>query len=182
MERYRIVEGHALYFLTFTIVHWLPVFISEEPCRIVTESLNFCHHNKGLRINAFVIMPTHLHLIAFDETFDADRLQRALADFRKFTGRQLADYCASHLPDVFSDVFRKEAGEDRERRFWQSSRHPEAIFSQPFWEQKVDYIHANPVTAGLVHQADHWRFSSAAYWLGKQDVGASDVILSDIEW
>ena len=69
MERYRIIEGHGLYFLTFSIVQWLPVFITEVPCRIVTESLNFCHTHKNLRTNAFVIMPTHMHLIAFDEAF-----------------------------------------------------------------------------------------------------------------
>jgi hypothetical protein len=38
-------------------------------------------------------MPTHMHLIVFDEHFDAERLVRTLADCRKFTGRQLSDYC-----------------------------------------------------------------------------------------
>ena len=182
MERYRIIEEHGLYFVTFTIVQWLPVFVGEAPCRIVTESLNFCHEHKHLRINAFVIMPTHLHLIIFDEAFDSQRLQQSLTDFRKFTGRRLADYCAEHLPACFTEVLRAEAGEDRERRFWQASRHPEAIFSQAFWQQKVDYIHKNPVAAGLVRQVDDWRFSSAAYWVGMADEAGSDVILSAVDW
>ena len=163
MERYRIVEGQGLYFLTFSIVQWLPVFISEAPCLIVTESLNFCHSNKNLRINAFVIMPTHLHRIAFNEAFDARQLQQAVADFRKFTGRQLADYCAEHLPTSFTEVLRAEAGEDRERRFWQASRHPEAIFSREFWQQKMDYVHNNPVKAGLVHLQGHTSQACSAY-------------------
>src|SRR5689334_17705143 len=89
MERYRIVEGVGLYFTTFTVVDWLPVFIREEPCKIVTDSLNFCIENKSLRLNAYVIMPTHLHLIAFDAEFDPERLKHTLDDFRKFTGRKL---------------------------------------------------------------------------------------------
>ena len=79
--------------MTFTVVDWLPVFVSEAACKIVTNSLNFCHQNKGLRTNAYATMPTHLHAIVFHETFAAPALEAVLTDFRKFTGRQLADYC-----------------------------------------------------------------------------------------
>jgi hypothetical protein len=41
MERYRIVEGVGLYCVTFSVVKWLPVFIDETACKIITESLNF---------------------------------------------------------------------------------------------------------------------------------------------
>ncbi|MFV2067075.1 MAG: hypothetical protein ACC645_08850, partial [Pirellulales bacterium] len=58
---YRIEENGSLYFLTFAVVDWLPVFVSDAACRVITESLTFCHHNQGLRINAYVIMPTHFH-------------------------------------------------------------------------------------------------------------------------
>jgi hypothetical protein len=61
---------------TFTVIEWLPVFIALEPCLIVTESLNYCYDQKELRINAFVIVPTHLHLILFDKDFDNERLRR----------------------------------------------------------------------------------------------------------
>jgi len=71
MAVYRIQEGAALYSLTFTVVYWLPVFVSEEPCLILTESLNFCHQHKFLRVNAFIIMPTHAHLVVFDADYDS---------------------------------------------------------------------------------------------------------------
>jgi putative transposase len=57
----------------------------------VTESLSFCHGAKELRVNAYVIMPTHLHMIVFDAEWDSERLRRTLADLRKFTGRQLSE-------------------------------------------------------------------------------------------
>ena len=47
MERYRIVPGVELYYVTFTIVEWLPVFIDEAACKIVTDSLNFCIKQKS---------------------------------------------------------------------------------------------------------------------------------------
>lgn len=97
MERYRIHADGALYCMTFSVVDWLPVFVSEAACRIVTESLNYCHKQKSLRINAFVVMPTHLHAIVFDSEYDAARLERTLTDFRKFTGRSLCDFTFAGL-------------------------------------------------------------------------------------
>ncbi len=94
-ERFRIVDDAHVYFVTYSVVEWLPVFVSETACRIVTDSLNVCHEKKGLRTNAYVIMPTHMHAILFDRSSDNERLERSLADFRKFTGRQLSDFCGA---------------------------------------------------------------------------------------
>ncbi len=181
MEALRIHEDAALYYLTFSAVQWLPVFVSEEPCLIVTESLNFCHREKGLRINAFVIMPTHLHLIVSDADFNVQRLRQTLADMRKYTGRRLADYCEQKMPTAFGYVLRGTRRTDRARQFWQQSRHPEAIWSQAFWQTKVDYLHDNPRRKGLVRDVTHWRFSSAAFWL-LDPPGESDVMLTAVAW
>jgi REP element-mobilizing transposase RayT len=179
MERYRFHPDGALFYVTYSIVDWLPIFVSEAACKIVTESFNFCHRRKGLRINAYVIMPTHLHAIVFHETFTAAALESVLTDFRKFTGRQLADYCVAHCPPSFAAVLREKSGSDRERRLWQPTQHPVQIETEPFWKVKFDYLHDNPRRKGLVLQPDHWRFSSARFWEGRPD---NDVILTAVEW
>jgi len=130
MERYRIVEDVGLYYVTFTVVEWLPVSVDEPACRIVTDSLNFCIKHKYLKVNAYIIMPTHIHAILFDMEFNSERLKHALDDMRKFTGRQLLDYSAQYLPKSFADVFKGHAGEDRQRRFWQPTQHPVGIFGK----------------------------------------------------
>ena len=180
-ERYQIVDDAHVYFVTYSIVEWLPVFVSDEPCRIITDSLNFCHEKKGLCTSAYVIMPTHMHAIFFDKSFDNERLQRSLADFRKFTGRSLSDYCAGHMPKCFIETLRANSTADRERRFWQPSRHPEAIQSEKFWRQKLGYLHENPCRKGLVARAAHWRFSSAGHYVsdGRE---SGDVTISSIDW
>ena len=180
-ERYRIVDDAHVYFVTYSIVQWLPVFVSDAPCRIITDSLKFCHEKKGLCTNAYVIMPTHMHAIFFDRTFDNERLQRSLADFRKFTGRSLSDYCAAHMPKCFLETLRESSTVDRERRFWQPSRHPEAIQSENFWRQKLDYLHENPCRKGLVTRAADWRFSSAAYYVSDSEKSC-DVTISAVDW
>ena len=92
METYRIHDDTSVYFVTYSVVSWLPLFVSERACRIVTDSLAFCHAHKGLRVNAYVIMPTHIHAILFDHEHDPARLTAALDAFRRYTGRALADY------------------------------------------------------------------------------------------
>jgi REP element-mobilizing transposase RayT len=181
MERYRIHSDAAIYYLTYSAVEWLPVFVSEASCKIVTDSLNYCHREKNLRINAYVVMPTHMHLIVFDREFDSKRLASTLADYRKYTGRQLSDYCIQHGPKCFLEVLRQSAVADRERRFWQPSRHPESIEQERFWQQKFDYLHDNPCRKGLVRSPDHWRFSSAAWYLS-DGTQAVDVPITPIEW
>jgi len=67
MENYRIHADSSVYFITYTVVEWLPVFVSGAANSIVTDSFRHCHEKKGLRINAYVIMPTHLHAIVFEK-------------------------------------------------------------------------------------------------------------------
>ena len=83
MESYRFYSDGTVFFVTFSIVEWLPVFVSDKACKIISDSLNFCHSSKGLRINAYVIMPTHFHGIFFHESFAVDRLGSVVTDFRK---------------------------------------------------------------------------------------------------
>jgi REP element-mobilizing transposase RayT len=179
MERYRIVKDVGLYYVTFTVVEWLPVFIDETPCKIITDSFNYSIKNKHLRVNAYVIMPTHLHAILFDVDFESQRLKHTLDDIRKFTGRQLIEYCAGHMPKMFIEVFHEHAGKDREHRFWQPTQHPVGIFSNGFWKQKMDYLHHNPCRKGLALRPEDWRFSSALYWSTREE---NDVQLSDVGW
>jgi REP element-mobilizing transposase RayT len=180
MEKYRIHSDVGVYFVTFTVVEWLPVFVDEASCKIIVDSLNFCHEKKFLRINAYVIMPTHLHAILFDAEFDSVRLKHTLDDFRKFTGRQLLDFSVRFRPASLMEVFLNHAGGDRQRRFWQPTRHPEGIRTDRFWKQKLDYIHDNPRRKGLVKSALDWRFSSASFWFDGEN--QNDVILSAIGW
>jgi hypothetical protein len=85
-----------------------------------------------------------------------------------------------NCPITATSILPRFSGKDRERRFWQPTKHPEGIFSEKFYVQKVNYIHLNPVRKGLVRFPENWRFSSAAYWL--KGIADSDVKLSEILW
>ncbi|MGI9456598.1 MAG: hypothetical protein ACR2NU_08555 [Aeoliella sp.] len=126
-------------------------------------------------------MPTHFHAILFHESFDATALEAVVTDFRKFTGRQLCDFCDKRMPRCFGETFRSSAGDDRQRRYWQPTRHPVHIESESFYQTKVDYLHENPCRKGLVVRAGDWRFSSAKYWLSDGQL-ETEVPLNALEW
>ena len=113
MERYRITEESSVYFVTYSIVEWLPVLVTDLTCNVIVESLSYCSREKHLGVNAWVLMPTHMHAIVFDTGFDSQRLARTLTDFRKFTGRRLADICQQRFPKCFSETLRESATADR---------------------------------------------------------------------
>ena len=70
MDGYLFFEGVYVYYVTFTVVDWLPIFITPEPINIIVDSLRFCIKEKFLRVHAYVIMPNHIHMVVFDAKYD----------------------------------------------------------------------------------------------------------------
>ncbi len=165
MDRYLFKDGIPTYFITFTVIDWLPIFVRPAFTKIVTESLEFCSENKGMKIHGYVIMPNHMHAILSDETNDNQRLHKTISEFRSFTGHKLSGLVDTACPTSWSNIMRTVAKSDRERRVWQSGWHAEAVVNQDFFEQKLSYIHNNPVRAGFVELPEHWVHSSARFWL-----------------
>ena len=169
MDSYKLMDGVYLYFVTFTTVDWLPVFINPEPIRIITDSLRFCIMNKYLKVYAYVIMPNHIHLVISDANFNNSRLQETLTAFRKYTGHNLANYIDNYLPESLWRVIHNKPLNDRNRQVWQSGWHAEGLVSEKFFNQKVNYIHENPVRKGFVRLPEDWAHSSAGYWINGEE-------------
>ncbi|NOY99672.1 MAG: transposase [Chloroflexi bacterium] len=169
---YRIFSDENYpYFVTCTIVHWLPVFKETTCCQIVLDSLAYLREHKHTRLNAFVVMPTHIHAILWPE--ENTKLSDVLRDFKRFTSRAISRQAAKTENQTLLAGFRKarlhnRASDVSQYQVWQEGSHPEAIFSLKFAQQKLDYIHENPARAGLVSDPVDWPYSSVrAYWLGE---------------
>jgi hypothetical protein len=96
------------------------------------------------------------------------RLDDVLPQFRKFTGRNLVEFCQRSMPACFLRAFESAAGDDRHHRFWQPTRHPEAVESERFHNQKRDYLHDDPRRKGLVLDPTRWRWSSARWYATRE--------------
>jgi REP element-mobilizing transposase RayT len=78
-----------LYFVTFTIVEWIDLFIRDEYRKIILDSLHYCRKHKGLEIYAWVIMTSHIHLI-IGRSGEHD-ISSLVRDFKKFTSKKLIE-------------------------------------------------------------------------------------------
>ncbi len=169
MPRYRADE-HQPYFCTITVLDWLPVLIESRYIDPIINSLQFCRQHKGLQLFAFVIMPNHVHLIA---GADVD-LHRVMRDFKCFTSRAIhellkEDQRATILQLLYDATRRsREAGD--ELGLWQEGFHPQELSSLAVFEQKLRYLHENPVRKRLVVAPQDWWYSSARCYAGWQDV------------
>ncbi|MFC0876077.1 hypothetical protein ACE01N_05765 [Saccharicrinis sp. FJH2] len=60
-------------------------------------------------------------------------------------------------------------------QIWTHENHAELIYSNKFIDQKINYIHENPVRAGIVENEEDYLYSSAGILAGKK--GALEVEL-----
>lgn len=160
---YKIREGQALYFLTFQIVGWVDIFTRKTYRDIVIESFKYCQQYKGLNLFAYVIMSNHIHILAQSETGD---LSGIIRDFKNFTSKkflEVIDEGAESRSDWMKMVFEYHGKfkNKQNNQIWTHENHPEEIYSQKFIEQKIEYIHNNPVRAGIVSKPEDYIYSSA---------------------
>ncbi len=74
------------YFITFTIVGWIDVFTRRDYCDIVIKNLKYCQEHKGMELYAYVIMPSHIHLIARNKD---GKLNEIIRDFKSVTAKEI---------------------------------------------------------------------------------------------
>jgi len=175
----RIAEGY-LHFLTMTVVDWVDVFTRPVYKNIVVNSLQYCQEQKGLEIYAWVLMTNHLHLIA--DSKEGTHLSDVLRDFKKFTSKAVVRAIHEEPESrqnwmlyrfAFNGAYNPKI---KDFKFWQDGNEAKIIFSADFYEQKRNYIHANPVRAGIVDEPEHYLYSSARNYAGKP--GLLDVIVA----
>jgi REP element-mobilizing transposase RayT len=165
---YRISDQEAAYFLTFQIVGWVDVFTRRIYRDIVIESLSYCQKNKGLLLYAYVIMSNHIHLLVQSETGDLSGFVR---DFKNYTGRKILDEIENSTEsrkDWIKMVFayHGKLKPKQTNQVWTHENHAEEIYNPKFILQKINYIHENPVRAGIVEKAEDYLYSSARNYAG----------------
>jgi len=168
MSHYKIHEGY-LHFLTLTVVDWVDIFTRPIYAETVIESLAYCQREKGLLLNAYVIMPNHIHMLAGGK---GNSLSNILRDFKQFTSRRIVEQVKTEpesrrqwLLQRFREVA-QSGNRVRYNQFWQAGNHPKVCYSEKFTRQKLNYIHQNPVKARLVYNPEDYVWSSARDYAG----------------
>ena len=163
MAKLPFYEGANLYFVTFTLNKHAHLFKNAIYRDIVIDSLKFCVNQRHLRIFAYVIMSSHLHLIVFDSNYNNKRLKTTIDQFRSFTAHEILKKIKVNNPDLLLNFIEKSRT-DREYRIWTDGFHAIGLDTEQKLKQRFDYIHNNPVKALLVEDPKQWIYSSASYW------------------
>jgi putative transposase len=157
MNRRRIYdeEGHA-FFITFSCYHRRRLLdhpaVRDGFVRLLAETLA---RHQGV-CSGFVVMPDHVHLIVgFNES---NRLSAFMRVLKQNTSQQLKRVLRGVAPEYAGTFPLTDP-------FWQAKYYPFNLFTEAKMREKLDYMHMNPVTAGLVERAVDWRLSSARYYL-----------------
>ena len=182
-DKYKIFDEEKPYFLTMTVVGWIDLFTRKNHKMMLIDSLCYCQKEKGLAIFGYCLMPSHLHLIARSD--GNSTLSDILRDFKKFTSKALIQQILNEdesRRDWMLEYFRK-AGEDikgiKNYKLWQDGNHAEVISSNSFFNEKLDYIHNNPVKELIVERPEDYYFSSARNYAGLNNF--LDIILESVK-
>lgn len=167
-EGYVIRDQTLPHYITATVVDWIDIFTRQTYRDSIIESLDYCIKNKGMILYGYVIMSNHIHLIIQSED---GKLSDLIRDFKKFTAKNILDKIQA-VPESRKEWMLerfKLAAEKHTRnknyQFWQYGNHAEEIYSNKFMLSKLDYIHLNPVRAGLVEKVSHYIYSSASNYI-----------------
>ena len=155
-SRYKITNNTAPHFVTFTVLHWIPIFTNPDTVNIIFNSLKFLQ-KEGLKINAFIILENHMHLI-----LQSDDLTKDIQRFKSFTALEIIKFLQQkNIKSVLDQLaFYKKAHKNQTNyQIWQEGCHPEMITTNTMMKQKIEYIHYNPVKRGYVDLPEHWRYS-----------------------
>jgi putative transposase len=164
---YKIRDNEQVQFIIFAVVEWVDVFTRKDYAEIIIDSLRYCQQNKGLQLYARCLMSNHLHLLVSTTNKDI-LLSDILRDFKKFTSKQIIQAVKNNPKEsrkawmlkIFEQVG-NENSRNQTYQFWRQDNHPIEVYSLEFITQKLNYIHDNPVRAGIVNQAEEYRYSSA---------------------
>lgn len=149
------IKGKAMVFNTITIVNWTPLFEYQECAYTILQQFEETLSHFKVTVSAYVLMPSHLHaLLGYQEI---ESMSRFIQSFKSLSARRLQPL----IPSKWSDIFFKNG----KYTLWKPRFDDLVIYSKKQFKIKSDYIHNNPVKAGLAKHPTDYIYSSAGDWL-----------------
>jgi putative transposase len=163
--KYKFGDNEIAHFITFSVINWIDALTRNEYKDIVVESLQYCIKEKGLQLHAGVIMSNHVHLIASAK--QGFMLTNILRDLKKFTSNKIFKAIEENPKESRKEwmlwMFKragKRNSNNKDFQFWQQDNHPIELNTAEMLKQRLDYLHQNPVRAGIVYEPQDYVYSS----------------------
>ena len=173
-RNYKFHNKSGLYFISCATVYWMDIFTRDSYYSILADSITYCRKNKGMEVYAYCFMTNHMHLVFRSALEDPSGLIR---DFKGYTAKKLINAIEENPQESRKEWLlwmMERAGKKNatvsKRQFWQQHNKPIELWSDKVIQQKIDYIHNNPVEAGFVTDPVDWKYSSARNYQDDQTV------------
>ena len=163
-HRFLISQDSPALYITIVTKDRLSVFRTDHMKEILCHAIDEARKSAGFLLFAYVIMWDHMHLLSSRPSTTSNIL-RVL---KGITARRLIDYLKEN--NYFSSLAKLQHQErDRNYKYslWQTEKNVLPIFSEGMFMEKVNYIHRNPVRAGLTERLEDYQWSSARIWNGR---------------
>lgn len=154
MPNYRRVNiGGGTYFFTVNTLNCQTFLLDDDVRAALREGIALVRQSYHFAVNAWVLLPDHLHCIWTLPSDDRDFSTRWRVIKRTVTQR-----CGARLnrPDLMT-VWRKRR---KQSSLWQHRYWEHLIRDENDYRRHVDYIHWNPVKHGYVKRAGDWPYST----------------------
>ncbi|MDD3647679.1 MAG: transposase [Candidatus Dojkabacteria bacterium] len=146
------------YFITITVVDWIDIFTFESYFLLLISILKYYQLHNKLRLYGYVFMTNHIHLIA-----QCSDMVKFLKGFKSFSTMQVKLLIKQDNRLYLKNLILKAKLNQRREKYsiWNYKNWPVLVESDYFFEQKLNYIHNNPVVKGFVEDPTDWKYSSA---------------------
>jgi REP element-mobilizing transposase RayT len=158
-RNYKFHNPEGIYFVSFSVVEWIDVFTRDEYKDIFIQSLQHCQKEKGMEIYAWCIIANHIHLIF--SSIGKEKPELILGGFKQYTSKAIVKAIQESPQESRKEWILKkfeEAGEKssnvKHYQFWRHDNNPIVLWSNKVIDEKLNYLHNNPVEEGLVFKAE----------------------------
>ena len=178
-QGYAIRNQLGTFFLTFQVVFWMDVFTRQSYRDLVIDSFIYCRNNKDLKVHAYVIMSNHVHCILSSGRGD---LSGAIRDLKRHTSKKITEVIIANEESrkIWMWHQMKFAASRHSRnevyQLWTHDNHPLELTENYLIDQRLNYIHENPVRAVIVAKAEDYIYSSAANYCGEKGLMEIDIL------
>jgi len=154
------------FFVTTTVVNFAAVFREDRYCEILVRNIKHYQQRYRFRILAYVIMPSHFHWVVHTDP-KIGTISDIMRDIKKYSAWDIMSELESAGQSNLIRMFEAEAGDitDQRRKFWMRRFDDRIIRSTRMLRTVIEYIHRNPVKAGLVDGVTDYKYSSARNYL-----------------
>lgn len=177
---FRISKDSPVHYLTSVAHNRLPVFQTANLKELTGKALNEVRASARLLIFAYVVMPDHLHMLIGSERKPSEVLRYV----NGITGRRIINFLKENSFESSLQKLRRSDG-PRQHKYSLWDHHPnlKLITTESGLIEKANYIHQNPVRAGLVERAEEYRWSSIRCWLRRPFEDEPLLVdIDQIEW